>query len=217
MADTDLIGHEGNLSARAYALLKDMIRRRELRGGEVVGEARLSEAMEISRTPLREALQRLEGEGLVVKSANRSFVVRRVDLSEYLNSINVRILLEVAAVGLAFGNIPQEDIDQARAEIHQLMAASEFDREGHWRSDNRVHGLIIDNCGNPVLAQMIRTLRVTTNLFEIEKVADRLEPDTTEHLVLLDKLEHGTVAEVKRALRKHLASMKITATRKMLA
>ncbi len=62
-----------------------MIRDRRLKGGESIIEARLADTLGISRTPLREALQRLEGEGLVRKVANRSYIVRHVDLSEYLH------------------------------------------------------------------------------------------------------------------------------------
>ena len=205
-----------NRSGQAYAAVKDMIRQRELRGGEVIVEARIAQALDVSRTPLREALQRLEGEGLVVKTANYSFLVRKVDLAEYLNSLNVRALLEVEATGLAIDRIPLEKIEFARREIDDLMKASSFDREAHWRSDNTVHGLVADACGNPVLAQMIRTLRVTTNLFEIEAVADRIEPDSTEHLVLLDALESRDAARAKRAMRHHINSLKTSATRGML-
>jgi DNA-binding GntR family transcriptional regulator len=205
-----------NRSGKAYAAVKDMIRRRELRGGEIIVEARVAGALNVSRTPLREALQRLEGEGLVVKTANYSFIVRKVDLAEYLNSLNVRLLLEVEAVALAIDRIPREEIEAARREIADLTEAEVFDREAHWRSDNTVHGLIADACGNPVLAQMIRTLRITTNLFEIDAVADRIEPDSTEHLVLLDALESGDVARARRAMRSHINSLKNSATRNML-
>jgi DNA-binding GntR family transcriptional regulator len=151
-----------------------------------------------------------------VKTANYSFLVRKVDLAEYLNSLNVRSLLEVEAVGLAIDRIPSARIDAAKNEIQDLMRASVFNREDHWRSDNTVHSLIADACGNPVLAQMIHTLRVTTNLFEIEAVADRVEPDSTEHLALLEALETRNAARAKRAMRGHINSLKISATRNML-
>ena len=199
-----------------YAAVKDMIHRRELRGGEVIVEARVAGSLNVSRTPLREALQRLEGEGLVVKTANYSFLVRKVDLAEYLHSLNVRLLLETEAVGLAIDRIRPEGIKAARREIAELVEAEVFDREAHWHSDNTVHALIADACGNPVLAQMIRTLRTATNLFEIEAVVDRIEPDSTEHLVLLDALETRDAARAKRAMRSHINSLKTSATRNML-
>ena len=205
-----------NRSGQVYAAIKDMIRRRQLRGGEVIVESRIAAMLEVSRTPLREALQRLEGEGLVVKTANLSFVVRKVDLAEYLNSLNVRLLLEVEAVGLAINRIASEDIKAARNEIKALMQAAEFNREAHWRSDNNVHGLIFRACGNPVLANMIQTLRITTNLFEIDALSDRIEPDSAEHLALLDALDSHDSARAKRAMRKHINSLKTFATRNIL-
>lgn len=212
----DEIQDTHSLSQQAYGALKDMIRRRQLRGNEVIREAPLCEALNVSRTPLREALQRLEGEGLVVKATNRAFVVRRVELSEYLNSLNVRALLEVEAVRLAFGHIPPGEIATARAEILALAEAPVFEREAHWRSDNRVHGLVADHCRNPVLARLIRALRVTTNLFEIEQVAERIEPDSTEHLGLLDALEAGPASRATRAMRAHIGSLRKSATRHLL-
>ena len=83
-----------NLSNQAYASVSEMIQQRRLKGGALIVESRLADMLGISRTPLREALQRLEGEGLVVKCAGRSFIVRHVDLGEYLQSLKVREILE---------------------------------------------------------------------------------------------------------------------------
>lgn len=199
-----------NLSGRAHAAIRDMIRRSELKGGAVIGEPGLCQRLGLSRTPLREALQRLEGEGLVVKTANRSFVVRKVELDEYLHSLDVRMLLELEAARLATGRIPPAEIRAAREEIRRLMAAPTFDREAHWQSDSRVHGLMARNCGNPVLRRHIERLRVATNLYEIERVAERVEPDTSEHMALLDALEGADADRVAAALRTHIDSLKVT-------
>jgi DNA-binding GntR family transcriptional regulator len=56
-----------NLTDRAYAIVRRLILHRELSGGEVLVEGRLAERLQMSRTPLREALLRLEGEGLLVR------------------------------------------------------------------------------------------------------------------------------------------------------
>lgn len=202
---------EGSLSDRAYGQIKEMIRDRSLPGGAVIGEVRLSEALNISRTPLREALQRLEGEGLMLKTAGRSFIVRKVELPEYLSSLNVRILLECEATRLAFGRIPDARIARVRQELNALSETPVFDRLAHWRLDERVHGLICDHCGNPVLAKMIGALRVATNLFEVDRVADRVEPDSTEHLDLLDALEQGPVEAAVAAMHAHLESVRQSA------
>jgi DNA-binding GntR family transcriptional regulator len=86
----ETIGGEYNLSNLAYKAVSEMIRNRRLRSGEVIIEAKLADVLGISRTPLREALQLPEGEALVVKTPNRYFVVRNVDLGEYLQSLKTR-------------------------------------------------------------------------------------------------------------------------------
>jgi DNA-binding GntR family transcriptional regulator len=198
-------GH--NLSSRAHRALSEMIRSRRLRSGELIVEAKLADVLGISRTPLREALQRLEGEGLVVKSANRSFVVRQVELGEYLQSLKIREILEGEAAALAVGRNPPAQIREARREIEELMAATTYHTDAHWRSDDNVHGLAIDACGNAVMGQMIRSLRVATRLFEIARLADRVEPDSIEHLEILDSLEAADAKRARKAAQTHIRSL----------
>jgi len=185
-----------------------MIRGHKLKGGEAILEARLAESLNISRTPLREALQRLEGEGLVIKNGSRSYMVRGVDLAEYLQSLKVREILEPEAAALAIGRIDPGAIAAVRAEIAALGdAAAPYDREAHWRVDARLHELFIDACGNPVLTQMIRGLRATTHLFEIARLRDRLQPDNLEHIAILDALDAGDAKAARRAAQQHLRSL----------
>jgi DNA-binding GntR family transcriptional regulator len=195
-----------NLSGQAYNAVSELIRARRLRGGEVIVETRLAEILHISRTPLREALQRLEGEGLVVKGAGRSFVVRRVDLGEYLQSLKARELIETEVAGLAVGRIARETLAAVRAEIVALRTAA-YDKDAHWRSDDNLHGMFIDNCGNEVLGRIVRELRVTTRLFEIDRLKDRLEPDSAEHLAILEAFEAADVRAARRAVQAHIRSL----------
>ena len=196
-----------NLSNLAYNSISEFIRTRRLRGGVPIVEAKLAEALGLSRTPLREALQRLEGEGLVVKAANRSFMVRSVDLAEYLQSLKVREILEAEAAALALDRVQPSRIAAARREIAELMTATTYHTDAHWRSDDNVHRLYAEACGNAVLAQMIASLRVTTRLFEIARLSDRLEPDSTEHLEIVAALESGDARRARRAVQAHLRSL----------
>jgi DNA-binding GntR family transcriptional regulator len=197
----------GNLSALAYRSIGDMIKDRRLRGGEVIVEQRLADELGISRTPLREALQRLEGEGLVLKVANRSFVVRHVELKEYLQSLKVREVVEAEAAALAVGRVDPALMAEIRAETLAITRIVPYDTHAHWASDDRVHNLFIDACGNDVMADIVHALRATTRLFEIARLADRLAPDSREHIAILDALAEGDARAARRAVAAHIRSL----------
>jgi DNA-binding GntR family transcriptional regulator len=207
---TEDSGPEGrgeNLSNLAYKSVTELIRGRRLKSGETIVESRLAEQLRISRTPLREALQRLEGEGLVVKGSGRSFKVRHVDLGEYLQSLRVREVLEPEAAAMATGHIPLSELAAVRAEINSLLYATSYHTDAHWRSDDNLHELFARHSGNEVLTKVIRSLRVTTRLFEIARLADRVEPDSQEHLAILQALEAEDPKAARKAVQAHIRSI----------
>lgn len=206
--EPDPAAHAGsNLAGQAYTAVSDMIRHRRLRGGEAIVESRLAETLGVSRTPLREALQRLEGEGMVVKATGRSFVVRRVDLGEYLQSLKVREILEPEAAVLAIGRIPGRKFIDVRREIEDLLNATAHHTDAHWQSDDNLHNLFIDHCANEVMARILRQMRATTRLFEIDRLKDRLVPDSTEHLTIIRALESGDAKATRKATAAHIDSL----------
>ena len=207
LSDTQPAGTQHNLASLTYKAVSDMIRHRRLKGGQVIVEARLAEALGISRTPLREALQRLEGEGLVRKGDGRNYVVRRVDIGEYLQSLKLRLLIEPEAAVLAIPNIPRRQLIAVRREIHELLDATAYHTDAHWVSDDNLHNLIIDHCANAVMAKVLRELRATTRLFEIDRLKDRLKPDSTEHLVIIEALERGDAEQTRSAVAVHIESL----------
>ncbi|RUT32457.1 GntR family transcriptional regulator [Arsenicitalea aurantiaca] len=194
------------LSDRVHAAVSKLIKSQQLHGGDIIVESRLAELLGVSRTPLREALQKLEGEGLVVKNG-RSFVVRAVGLAEYLQSLKVRELLEGEAASLGAGRVPAAAIKTVRENIDKLLAAPTYLPEAHWQSDDEVHALVSDYAGNPVLATMIRHLRMVTRLYETLNLADRLVPDATEHLEMIAGLESGDGEQARQKVQSHLRSL----------
>ncbi|PWJ21870.1 GntR family transcriptional regulator [Jannaschia seohaensis] len=200
-------GAPSTLSETAYLTLSRMIQERELPVGRPVVETQLAEMLGVSRTPLRQALQRLEAEGQLRKSETRSYVVRRVELREYLQSLKAREILEAEAAEMAIGRIAPEALESARAHLHAVQRRQPYDMLAHWASDDEVHDLYIESCGNAVIRDLLKSLRVTTKLFEIERLSERLEPDSSQHEAILDALESGDGAAVRAAVIAHLRSL----------
>lgn len=197
----------GPLWRRAYDALSRMIQEKELPAGAPVVELQVAQQLGVSRTPLRQALQRLELEGLLRKSGRQSYVVRKVDLREYLQSLRVRELLEAEAAALSAGRIPAEAIAEARRNLEAVRVKRPYDKLAHWRSDDEVHGLFISHCGNETMAEILRALRVTTKLFEIERLSERLDPDSRQHEDILDALARADAEGARTAVAAHIRSL----------
>lgn len=195
-----------NLSELAHRTVKDLILSRTLKGGDVIIEGRLAEALKISRTPLREALVRLEGEGLLVKQASRCFAVRKVNASEFFQAMKVREILEGEAIALGAVQIAPRDLQRMKRRIQELSRIAEQTRE-HWEIDDEVHETIAAASGNAILVKMVRELRMTTRLFEVARPFNRTKEDATEHLAILDACEKKDGRLARRAIEMHLSNL----------
>ena len=194
-----------NLTDRAYAIVRRLILQRELTGGEVLVEGRLAERLQMSRTPLREALLRLEGEGLLVRANARSYAVRRINASHYFQCLQVRERLESQAVCLAMGRVPPAEIRALRENILALDSSQQG--SGHWQADDEIHGLFARASGNAMLAETIAHLRVLCRLFEVVDPFNRIEEDRSEHLAILDAYIAGDEKRADEAVLAHLRNL----------
>lgn len=194
---------DGSLATRAYHVIKEKILNRELPGGSVVVEGRLATKLDLSRTPLREALRRLAGEGLLVKEGSRQFTVRQVSAAEFFQSMRVRELLETEAVVLAVGRLSPETTNDLRSQIRECATKSE-QRKDHWLLDDRIHEHVAEASGNAVAARIIKDLRAATRMFEINRPFERVNADAQEHLAILDAIDAGDRDPARAAMRYHL-------------
>lgn len=195
------------LSERVRQHLTELIHNRTLAGGHVIIEERLAESLGVSRTPLREALLRLEGEGMIQKNSGRSYMVRHVDFQEYMQSLKMRRIIEPEAAMQANGRIPRSELAEVRREIEELHDGDGEHTEAHWDSDDSLHQLYGSHCGNAVMFEIIEKLRVTTRLFEITDIRQRVESDFMEHIEILNALEAEDAERARRAVDAHITSL----------
>ncbi|MEM6942594.1 MAG: GntR family transcriptional regulator [Pseudomonadota bacterium] len=196
-----------SLAAEAADSLRELIILGKLAPGLPVRERDLAEAFGISRTPLKEALRILEGEGLVVYSPTRRPFVANPSLGEINDWLRVQGALEALAGELAC----EKASDAELVEIERLNAAIREARDANgqleaFRADMRFHVAIVAASGNAALAETHATYNARLwrlRFLSSQRVAGR---DTTrqEHLDIVDALKTRDAAAARRALEQHL-------------
>ncbi|MBJ9588926.1 GntR family transcriptional regulator [Burkholderia seminalis] len=184
---------EAKLDSTADAVaasLRDMIINGELSAGERLVERDLAERFGISRIPMREAIQRLEREGLLDIFRNRGAVVRMLSVSDVQDIYDLRVLLEGDAIYRSVKRLDDETL--ARAElVHRLLGdASVPRRQGELNRE--FHALLYAGCGNARQLKSIAELRSQVERYE--RLQTTLLADTPSFQV-----EHEAILQACRA------------------
>lgn len=206
----------GEANARPYRTeqvheqLIDLLIRGELRPGDVITERRLAERLNASRTPIREALGRLEAEGLVSKQPSRGVTVSPFSVEAFIEILNVRRLLEAEAASLAAGKIPSDRIEMVRQALQSLVKNGKPTLSEIWQVDDLLHGDIADAAGNKLMASMIRDLRRRTHVFNAYRKALAPKFAIEENSYLLDAIESGDGERARAAMERHIDTVKFS-------
>lgn len=206
--EDDGLEERQNLTEHVYERLIEILIRGELRPGDVITERKMADRLNASRTPIREALRRLEAEGLVYKQASRGVTVSPFSAEKFIEILNIRQLLEGEAARLAAGNLLSSELADIRARQASLVATAEPSLSDIWQTDDVLHGAIARASGSDMLANMIRDLRRLTHVFNAYRNAGRkgfANHDSTE---LLSALERGDPAGAQKAMVEHIAAVK---------
>ncbi|MFT4011858.1 MAG: GntR family transcriptional regulator [Paracoccus sp. (in: a-proteobacteria)] len=191
------------LSTRAYFQIIQMILSQDLPPGAALQEARLAEILDMSRTPVREAMKRIEAEGLA-RREGRLLRVRRLDRAEVDEIFSLRLSLEGFAARQAPAIAP-EMLARIRARVQTLIAEGPGGSEDERGVDDDFHGMIARAVENRVLARTIAELRLRTCMFDIRQVPDRFLLGCQEHLTILDALEARDGVQAERLMIAHLS------------
>lgn len=174
----------GSAARRAYDFTKWAILNAVYPAGEVITEGGLAEEIGVSRTPVREALLRLEVEGLVRLLPKKGAVVSSFSLAEVEDVLEARVLVENFTAARSFAH--RATLLPPLVETHEetRRRRNERDTAGFTDADRRFHELIVDAAGNRVLSEVYRTLRERQTLFTSAVVrgrVDRMDAAIREH------------------------------------
>ncbi|GAA3880181.1 DNA-binding GntR family transcriptional regulator [Gibbsiella quercinecans] len=200
--------NERNLSRKAYDIILQMIINRELPVNTVLQERRLAEMMDISRTPVRNALNRLENEGFIVRNGGRTPVVKEFSIQELIETLHVRRTLEGEAARLAAGRIPGDELDAIARQIKRLLSQDRPDPKEDWAVDTRLHDAIAHYSGNRLLKGYIQTLRLKTSMFNLRQVPERFVIGHNEHLAIIEALRNGQAEQARDLLIAHIDNVR---------
>lgn len=138
-----------SLTDRAYAALEERIVTLVLAPGSVLSESALAASLGIGRTPIREALQRLARESLVVIMPRRGVMVSEINVRDQLEVLKVRRVLECLMAELAASRAsPAERTRLAEIAASMRIAADQDDDVGFMRLDRELNLLIAQSCHN---------------------------------------------------------------------
>jgi DNA-binding GntR family transcriptional regulator len=184
--------------------------------GARLGEVELAKSLEVSRTPIREALRRLLSEGLIETIPNQGSRVRRWEPTQLFELFSVRALLEANSAGLAAGRVTEtEMVAMARLCRQMESAARPGPRQDLARVvalDGEFHTLIHVASGNSLLPDLIRGLVQVPAVMRSAKdhSPKRLLQSLRQHQEILGALRTGDAAWAEAAMRSHVLSARPT-------
>ncbi|PIC63392.1 transcriptional regulator [Sporosarcina sp. P13] len=188
----------------AYDILQNWIIAGKLEPGALLRDQDLSDLLGISRTPIREALLRLERDGLVVTKPNRSTTVTQVHFEEAANIYLLVETLESLAMDQAFPNIT-DDVIREMEELNEqfIDQLHTGDKVAAFQIDSEFHQKIIDLSNNPELVKLLANLKIKVQRMEIYyfSLADNGEKSIHEHKVIIDSLKKKCKKSAKEAIQ----------------
>jgi len=203
------------LSDQAYEALRDSILRRELPPGRRLDLDDLQQRLVVSRTPLKEAINRLATEGLVTVVPRRGSYVTELTPQGVAERFDARQVLEIGAVDQIVANLTEEHVDHLRqlyAEWHSLImpdgAISDYFR--FLDKDREFHRSTIFVTGNHLLLEVYDGLNLNLQMAVVfYPMQDRrLDAVDQEHRQILESLEARDKRALKSAIRNHIQGSK---------
>jgi len=199
-----------SLEKFAYDAIKNAIISFQLVPGQSLVESELASRLGVSKTPVRDALLRLEREGFVKKIAYTGTYVSEINRKNIADIFMIRAHLEGLATRLVSGKFSQEDIQQAQNYINMMDEASKKGEIKEASNQNkRFHDLIIGKTESAWLVQILSNLDDHLKRYRIlsNYQSGRLEKSTQEHQEVLDAIVRKDPDIAEKYMKQHIISV----------
>lgn len=196
-----------HLGDAAYAAIKQLIVSGELPPGSRLVIQDLAERLQVSNSPIREAIHRLENEHWVVAEPFKGAVVPKLEPRELKELYEIRMMMELAAVTKGMADAPASMVDRlqtAQQKIAEALRAG--DGLAYLAADSAFHQTLVDMAGNSRLSRMFATLAEQGRCFLLGRTAEAMkrhrdEPDS--HAEILNAIRQGDSGRAIELLRLH--------------
>ena len=190
-----------------FKTLRDAIVTGDLEPGERLMEIKLAEKLGVSRTPIREAIRKLELEGLVNMTPRKGAVVAEISENDLRNVLEVRRVLEKLAVKLACQKISKAEIDELRENLKFFKGAlKQKDANEIAKIDVEFHDIIYKATRNDRLIQILYNLREQMYRYRLEYVKDQDTRKTVvkDHETLIESIAVGNIKVAEETIIAHI-------------
>lgn len=197
------------LGNTTFEQMKAMILDGTLESGTLLREKSFADRLGVSRTPVREAIGQLISQGFATRSLGGTPMVSSVSLSDIMEILHVRSLLECeAARKAAVSGKNMDNLFELRARVVTFIAGPRPDAEVHYALDVKLHLTIARMAGSQLLVELIEGLKTRTRMYDQGSIPDRFEPGCHEHLAIIDAIVAGVPEQASAAMKLHLASVR---------
>lgn len=200
-----------SLKQQVYNILKEDILNRHFVEEEVLNERKISEELNVSRTPVREALKALEAEGMVQYVPYKGVVIKKMGEKDLKNIFQIRTALEILTIDLAMPNLSKKfilELERCHKQQEALMSVDiNKHKERFIDSDIEFHGILIKMADNELLNTMILDVRDKIRRFGMNAIfcgEFRYSETLKEHLAILNAVRLNDTELAKEKMRYHL-------------
>ncbi|WCK56280.1 GntR family transcriptional regulator [Aneurinibacillus sp. Ricciae_BoGa-3] len=201
-----------NLHERVYIYLRDKIVLNQLPPGSRINYEELVEELGVSKTPLRDAVNRLQQEGLIEVKPRSGTFVSIPKVRDIVEIYDVRKALESQAIQLASPRIPKKVLESLLNEAgHAEAEIKKGNAETFFQADRQLHQTIIQFSENQRLISFMNTLELQIKWFGIiiAKDSDRPLQANDMHKRILTALYNEKVDEAKKLMEEHIEEIKL--------